>query len=150
MANSVREWGKPLVISETGAGGIFEWSKNETDDKWTLNYQTEIISSDVDVAISNHNISGISLWHFYDFKVDNCGAHWPCKGGSGLGAGLRLQLRLGLLVTGYCYDRTVTVTVGFAKVGGRRTTRIASMITLLLLHLLSSPPKARRIVLTSL
>jgi beta-glucuronidase len=73
--------GKPMVISETGAGGIFEWSNNDTDVKWTLNYQTEIIASDVDVAINNENISGITLWHFYDFKVDNCGAHWPCKGG---------------------------------------------------------------------
>merc|ERR1712070_1169785 len=81
MANTVRGWEKPLIISESGAGGIFEWSNNDTDAKWTLNYQSEIISSDVQVAIVNANISGISLWHFYDFKVDNCGAHWPCKGG---------------------------------------------------------------------
>ena len=37
--------------------------------------------ADVDVAIQNGNFSGITLWHFYDFKVDNCGANWPCKGG---------------------------------------------------------------------
>jgi hypothetical protein len=28
--------GKPFVISETGAGGIFEWDHNATDAKWTL------------------------------------------------------------------------------------------------------------------
>lgn len=28
--------GKPFVISETGAGGIFEWWNNATDAKWTL------------------------------------------------------------------------------------------------------------------
>ena len=72
-----------MVISETGAGGIFEWDNNQTDAKWTLKYQAEIIGGDVDVALLNENISGISLWHFYDFKVDNCGAKWPCTHGPG-------------------------------------------------------------------
>lgn len=49
MANGVRAGvtqsghdataGKPMVISETGAGGIFEWDDNNTDAKWTLKYQ---------------------------------------------------------------------------------------------------------------
>lgn len=63
--------GKPFVISETGAGGIYEWDKNDTDAKWTLNLQNEIIAQDVDVAIGNDNISGITLWHFFDFKVND-------------------------------------------------------------------------------
>ena len=89
--------GKPFVISETGAGGIFEWSDNGTavsdpdahpgdppvGAKWTLAYQAQVIAADVEVAIANPNISGITLWHFYDFKVDNCGATWPCKHGPG-------------------------------------------------------------------
>ena len=61
--------GKPMVISETGAGGIYEWSHNATDAKWTTKYQTEIISQDVDVALANSNISGITLWHFFDLSV---------------------------------------------------------------------------------
>ena len=28
--------GKPLIISEAGAGGIFEWQNNATGDKWAL------------------------------------------------------------------------------------------------------------------
>lgn len=42
FANSVKAGdvdgalGKPFVISETGAGGIYEWSHNKTDAKWTL------------------------------------------------------------------------------------------------------------------
>ena len=75
--------GKPFVISETGAGGIFEWATNETDAMWTLEYQTEVIATDVDVALSNDLFSGITLWHFFDFKVDNCGATWPCNNGPG-------------------------------------------------------------------
>jgi len=63
--------GKPFVISETGAGGIYEWSRNRTVAKWTLAYQTKVVTEDVDVALDNSNISGIALWHFMDFKVDD-------------------------------------------------------------------------------
>mmetsp|Transcript_17243 Transcript_17243/g.51472 ORF Transcript_17243/g.51472 Transcript_17243/m.51472 type:complete len:663 (-) Transcript_17243:22-2010(-) len=76
--------GKPFTISETGAGGIFEWDDNGTSmAQWTLNYQTAVIETDVDVALSNENVSGITLWHFTDFKVDNCGTDWPCNNGPG-------------------------------------------------------------------
>ncbi|KAG7352478.1 beta-galactosidase [Nitzschia inconspicua] len=62
---------KPFIISETGAGGIYEWTHNTTATMWTLDYQTQVISQDVDNAIANPNISGICLWHFFDFKVDD-------------------------------------------------------------------------------
>jgi beta-glucuronidase len=61
--------GKPFIISETGAGGIYEWSDNATAAKWTLAYQTQIIEADVEVGIDNSNISGITLWHLFDFKA---------------------------------------------------------------------------------
>ncbi|EOD03702.1 hypothetical protein EMIHUDRAFT_466342 [Emiliania huxleyi CCMP1516] len=65
--------GKPMMISETGAalpraGGVYEWGDNATASKWTLQYQSAVIGEDVDVALANDRISGISLWHFYDFK----------------------------------------------------------------------------------
>ena len=63
--------GKPLVVSETGAGGIYEWSDNTTDAKWTLNFQTEIISEDVKTILGDDNFSGITIWHLFDFKVDD-------------------------------------------------------------------------------
>mmetsp|Transcript_24920 Transcript_24920/g.80481 ORF Transcript_24920/g.80481 Transcript_24920/m.80481 type:complete len:257 (+) Transcript_24920:1419-2189(+) len=75
--------GKPMMISETGAGGVYEWGDNATASKWTLQYQSAVIGEDVDVALANDRISGISLWHFYDFKVDNCGSTWPCHGRPG-------------------------------------------------------------------
>ena len=67
--------GKPFVISETGAGGIYEWAHNKSAAKWTLKYQTEIVSADVDVAIANDHISGLTIWHFMDFKVDDANEH---------------------------------------------------------------------------
>merc|ERR1712216_607424 len=62
-------------------GWFNEWDANATDAKWTLKYQSEIIGGDVDVALANEHISAIALWHFYDFKVDNCGSTWPCPWG---------------------------------------------------------------------
>ena len=57
--------GKPLLIPETGAGGINKWKHNRTAVKWTLGYQSDIISRDVTTAIENTNFSGIALWHFF-------------------------------------------------------------------------------------
>merc|ERR1712048_1333168 len=72
--------GKPFVISETGAGGVYEWDSNSTDKQWTQKYQVEVIERDVDVALGNGQISGITLWHYFDFKGNDdatslCG-HW--------------------------------------------------------------------------
>lgn len=70
---------KPFFISETGAGGLFEWDKNTTDAYWTLKYQQEVIDRDVDVALTDTNVSGLTLWHFFDFKGnDEAQACGPC------------------------------------------------------------------------
>ena len=62
MASVVRAlYDAPFVISETGAGGVWEWSRNATDAMWTDKYQSEVIAADVDVALSNANISGVTL-----------------------------------------------------------------------------------------
>lgn len=83
MARSVAEMypGKPFAISETGAGAVFEWSNNATDAKWTTKYQGEIVGRDVDVALSNSRVSALTLWHYFDFKINDediatCG---PCE-----------------------------------------------------------------------
>mmetsp|Transcript_40928 Transcript_40928/g.98242 ORF Transcript_40928/g.98242 Transcript_40928/m.98242 type:complete len:226 (+) Transcript_40928:1-678(+) len=83
MAAYVKEHqrGKPFAISETGAGGVYEWAHNSSDAKWTTKYQTEIISADVDAALDNDDLSAITLWHFFDFKGNDdatkkCG---PCE-----------------------------------------------------------------------
>ena len=66
--------GKAMLISETGAGAIYEWD-NETDVLWSPKFQAEVLARDVDVAISTAAISGIALWHFFDFK-GNDGAQY--------------------------------------------------------------------------
>lgn len=81
-ANDVRQYfpGKPFVISETGAGGIFEWSHNATAATWTTKYQAEVLARDADVALGNDHLSGVTLFQFFDIKVSDektrlCG---PC------------------------------------------------------------------------
>eukprot|EP00933_Yihiella_yeosuensis_P028900 TRINITY_DN22673_c0_g1_i1.p1 TRINITY_DN22673_c0_g1~~TRINITY_DN22673_c0_g1_i1.p1 ORF type:complete len:641 (-),score=102.98 TRINITY_DN22673_c0_g1_i1:275-2197(-) len=70
----------PIFVSETGAGGIFEWKDNATSVKWGLKFQEKLIEVDVKLALENELVSGITLWHFFDFKGDDaaqkCG---PCK-----------------------------------------------------------------------
>merc|ERR1712083_322135 len=63
--------GRPFVISETGAGAVYEWAHNSTAAKWTQENQVRIISQDVDVALNESHISGITLWHWSDFKVND-------------------------------------------------------------------------------
>jgi hypothetical protein len=69
-ASSVRQHfpHKPFVISETGAGGIFEWSHNLTAATWTTKYQAEVLSRDVDAALASEHLSGVSLFQFFDIK----------------------------------------------------------------------------------
>lgn len=71
MANYYRSVGMAFMISESGAGGIYEWDTNETATRWTCAYQSQVLAKDVEVALSNPNISGIALWHFFDFKVND-------------------------------------------------------------------------------
>ena len=71
----------PFAISETGAGAVFEWADNATDAKWTVKYQGEIVERDVEVALENSKISALTLWHYFDFKINDhdiaiCG---PCE-----------------------------------------------------------------------
>jgi beta-glucuronidase len=71
IASYYKAVGKPFLISESGAGGIYEWANNDTAARWTCLYQNQVLSEDVEVALSDPNISGVALWHFFDFKVND-------------------------------------------------------------------------------
>lgn len=95
--------GKPLTISETGAGGVYEW-QNQTDPYWSQKYQEEVrpclrsrsrsggedripdynkrsrsnsqvVSADANFAIANDSVTGITMWQFNDIKV-----YWFAEG----------------------------------------------------------------------
>lgn len=54
---------KPFAISETGAGGVFEWT-NSSDPRWSQGYEAEVVQRDAQFAVSNVNVSGQRPpWH---------------------------------------------------------------------------------------
>lgn len=71
---------KPFIISETGAGGInHQHSKN--DSRWSEEYQSVVDGADTMEAMTNENITGISLWQFCDIKVDQTNTSGGRPGG---------------------------------------------------------------------
>eukprot|EP00051_Salpingoeca_urceolata_P003028 m.54651 g.54651 ORF g.54651 m.54651 type:complete len:630 (-) comp12473_c0_seq1:165-2054(-) len=72
MADWVREnHNKPFTISETGAGGVYEWNDNQTNVKWSQEYQNAVVKDDAEFAMDNDNVTGLTLWQFSDIKVDS-------------------------------------------------------------------------------
>ena len=70
---------KPFTISETGAGGIYEWKSNASDVKWSQGYQSEIVAADATFAMGNDHVSGLTIWQMTDIKANigdtkECGA----------------------------------------------------------------------------
>eukprot|EP01147_Barroeca_monosierra_P006618 gene6618-325_t len=59
----------PFFISETGAGGIYEW-KNTSDPFWSQKYQAEVVKEDIEFALNSNRVSGITIWQFADIKAN--------------------------------------------------------------------------------
>lgn len=62
--------GKPLIISEIGAGAIYGF-RSTNKAKWTEEYQEEILEEQVTAILHNKDCSGLFIWQFSDCRVDN-------------------------------------------------------------------------------
>jgi beta-glucuronidase len=60
--------GKPVIISEFGAGGIYGY-RNPTHAKWTEEYQAELHEKSLDVYLNHPKINGVLIWQFCDVRV---------------------------------------------------------------------------------
>lgn len=61
--------GKPLIISEIGAGAVPGWNDSHGS-LWTEDYQTELLATVVDHVMDGQDrISGLSIWVLGDFKT---------------------------------------------------------------------------------
>lgn len=59
--------GKPVVISEFGAGGI--WGNVSLENlKWTENYQAEAIDYMIKVFLRREDIAGMFIWQYCDMR----------------------------------------------------------------------------------
>jgi len=70
---------KAFLISEVGAGGIYEWNNNASGPYWSQLYQSEVVEREATFAVTNDVVSGITIWQFNDIKADdgdtkNCGS----------------------------------------------------------------------------
>ena len=61
--------GKPFGISETGAGGVFEWT-NSSDVRWSQGYQTEVVAANAEFASKSPLVNHFTIWQFNDIKAD--------------------------------------------------------------------------------
>jgi len=61
---------KAFTISETGAGGVYEWT-NRTDFFWSQLFQSEVVSLEAKFAAESEQISGLTVWQFADIKADD-------------------------------------------------------------------------------
>jgi beta-glucuronidase len=60
---------KPFTISETGAGGIYEWT-NTSAQKWSQGYQAAVVAADAEFAMGHQHVSGLAIWQFSDIKAN--------------------------------------------------------------------------------
>ncbi len=61
--------GKPLLISEIGAGAIYGHRSNNRE-KWTEEYQRDILTEQLNAILSDEELSGVIIWQYADCRVD--------------------------------------------------------------------------------
>ena len=75
MADELKAWiettsgrGKPLIMSEFGAGGIYGY-RSPAREKWSEERQCDILSHCIEQMGSRAYISGLLIWQFCDCRV---------------------------------------------------------------------------------
>ncbi|PAD66653.1 beta-glucuronidase [Bacillus sp. 7586-K] len=69
FVNSTDGAGKPLLISEIGAGAIYGHRSNNQE-KWTEEYQAYALEEQVTSILSDEDLSGVIIWQYADCRVD--------------------------------------------------------------------------------
>lgn len=69
--------GKPFLITEIGAGGIYG-CRNAYHSKWTEDYQAEALKKQIETVLAYENCNGVYIWQFCDIRVsDECFTNRP-------------------------------------------------------------------------
>ena len=61
--------GKPILISEIGAGAIYGYRSNNCE-KWTEDYQEVLINEQLTTILEDKDLSGVIVWQFADCRVE--------------------------------------------------------------------------------
>ena len=62
--------GKPLIVSEIGAGAIYGYHDPLGEAKWSEERQAAILAEQIGAVLREPNVCGIFLWQFADVRVD--------------------------------------------------------------------------------
>lgn len=60
--------GKPFLITEIGAGGIYGF-RSQNLDPWTEEYQAQTLDHQLRAVFNTKGISGVFIWQFADVRV---------------------------------------------------------------------------------
>lgn len=85
FVNSSDGAGKPLLISEIGAGAIYGFRSNNLE-KWTEDYQQLILEEQLTSILSDEDLTGVIIWQYADCRVDKGWFHGrpKCQNNKGL------------------------------------------------------------------
>lgn len=77
--------GKPLLISEIGAGAIYG-NRSNTKEKWTEEYQQYALTEQITSILSDEELSGVIIWQYADCRVDKGWFHGRpgCRNNKGI------------------------------------------------------------------
>lgn len=62
--------GKPFLITETGAGGIYGY-RSPAKVKWTEEYQAQALEKQMHAVLDNEHCAGIYIWQFCDVRISD-------------------------------------------------------------------------------
>lgn len=60
--------GKPFLVTEIGAGGIYGW-RNNYKGKWSEEYQAKTLKKQVSECLAYKDCSGVYIWQFCDIRI---------------------------------------------------------------------------------
>lgn len=60
--------GKPVIMSEFGAGAIYGY-RHPSRAKWTEQYQCDLLDEALRAYLGNPNIIGVAIWQFCDVRI---------------------------------------------------------------------------------
>ena len=60
--------GKPVLVSEFGAGSIPGWH-NPTRERWTEEFQADVLDETLRVYLADPRVTGVAIWQFNDVRI---------------------------------------------------------------------------------